>query len=113
MTKTWWVKHHKHGAHVLLTNLDRRARVWGVLERLSCTCRVTNRQLVWKIPLGKPRRDEDGELSNSLGQWLWEHDSTVAIRAFNEAQRCVVMELPVTDEQAQVLDPDTTFLYEP
>lgn len=65
-------------------------------------------QKLWEIPLGVPKHDEDGELKNSLGlalYRLWGKAVDIYLEA-ESADR--VLELPITEEHARLLEPDSS-----
>lgn len=74
--------------------------IFGVLTRHIFCCRCP--EWAWKVPLGKPKRDEDGYLDNSLAGWLW--DKSTGLMAVGWRKQKTVLRLPITHEQAAEID---------
>lgn len=110
MTRDWSVAHSLKGNWVCLYEYDWRARAWNAVDGKVCGCRLPD--WFWRIPLGKPKRDEDGLLGNSVGSAILSVEQWVGRRTWQAADRCKVATLDISQEQLLDLVPDWAFLFE-
>lgn len=111
----WTAGFGKNRREVSLHEMDRRARLWAVVESVQIAlCWLTGGWLfdgradwMWKIPLGWPKRAEDGLLDNSLAGALYGWESCIFGKAWEHRERCTVVTLPLTRSQLHALWPDS------
>ena len=78
----------------------------GVLLR-HALCGSGLPEWAFKIPTGRPRYDEDGYLENSVGGALYQSFSALLVWAWDQEEKDLTLELPLTEEQAALLLPDS------
>lgn len=75
--RDWSVSHSNDGFSVELYEVPRWARAVSVIYDKVCVvtghilCGGGTPEFFWKIPVGRPRRDDEGYLENSLGGALY------------------------------------------
>lgn len=107
--RDWGMGTALKGSWVHLYELDRRARVWSLIEEKVCFCGLLRNEWMFKIPVGKPvyTTDDDGRwLENSLGSFLYDVENKISTHAWKTLERCEVMKVDITSEQAKVLWPE-------
>ena len=102
MVRDWSVSHSLDGFKVRLFEVPRTAR-WLTslvyfLDRITnCQlCGAKSPELFWKIPLGRPRRDDEGFLENSLAGGMYGLFNRAV--AYEWRREVVRLEFPVSDE---------------
>lgn len=100
MFRDWSVVRSQDGYSVHLLEVPRWARMVSVsYDRL---CALTRHSLcnppefLFKIPVGRPRRDEDGYLEKSVGGALY--GLTNKVLCIDWSRQVVRLEFPVSDE---------------
>jgi len=111
--RDWSVSHGLDGFHVRLIEVPRTAR-WFTsfvefLDRVTnCQlCGAKSPELFWKIPLGRPKRDEDGYLENSLAGGMYSLFNRLL--AYEWKREVVRLTFPVSDEVGKDLWGEDTF----
>ncbi|WP_298510523.1 hypothetical protein [uncultured Nocardioides sp.] len=108
--KTWDLAHGRDGWNITTYEVPawrvvvERVGEWSthhVFGGIVC-CRIPG--WAYQIPLGRPKRDEDGWLDNSFGYWLFCAGSRLHGLGRAWQHRTNVVSHPVTVEQAGSVD---------
>lgn len=110
--RTWHLAHGKDGWQIATyeapawrRRLDRIGE-WSthhVFAGVVC-CRIPGWS--WSVPLGRPVRDADGWLENSLGSWLWSVGQRLHSLGQEWRHSRHVMHFPVSLDAARGIDPE-------
>ncbi len=108
--RTWWISHGRDGYSVTIADVPAWAllaeHLYDRVDRLTRHALCGGRfEFPFHVPLGWPKRDQDGYLNNSLGGWLLD----VGTRALSLTDTRVrqQVEIPVSDAVGLKLWPDS------
>lgn len=121
--RDWVVTHQKDEGHMLLVQEKPfRARFWDFWYTLydnfdhhvtrHWLCGSSVPEWFYKVPTGKPHRDDDGWLENSVGAALYNTNSKITFALMNRMDKHTrdLARVEVDDETFKKLWPDAAWL---